>query len=127
MSIETIYLAEMLIACRELRETFKTKDSETFQLHVDFLRSAILDDSVTKNIDNEIKELRAALLKEKKDEATIAFRCGFVVTKALFKFLNSTLELTHEDITGSAYDDLIDIPDIIITEQEVLVDADPLT
>jgi hypothetical protein len=114
-SPETIYLAEIMGAIRELRWCFKDKDIETFSLYVEFLRNAILSDEVIDSIDTETDALKKELEKKGITEHLAEFRLGFLVVRKVFKYLNSSFDLTHEDIIGLGYD-LEGLPDLISVE-----------
>ena len=115
-SPETIYLAEIMGAIRELRWCFKDKDVGTFSLYVEFLRNAILSDDVITSIDKDTEKLKIKLKKENVGEELTEFRLGFLVIRKVFKYLNSSFDLTHEDIIGLGYD-LEGLPDLISLEE----------
>jgi hypothetical protein len=104
-------------AIRELRWCFKDKDIETFSLYVEFLRNAILSDEVIDSIDTETEALKKELVKKGITEHLAEFRLGFLVVRKVFKYLNSSFDLTHEDIIGLGYD-LEGLPDLISVEGE---------
>jgi hypothetical protein len=105
-SLEAIYLSHMLETLRELRFTFKDqKDVETFSLYIEYLKAVTLGDVIQSQMDKEVDKLKLKMTKEKPvpSQTIQTFRCGFLVVKEVMKYLNASLDLTHEDIMGEAY------------------------
>jgi len=127
---ETVYLADCLQAIREMRGTFGNKDVEVFSLFIEFFKSAILDEQALKKIEKDAINLQRVMAKEtpRVSETMKSFRTGFLTVREFYKYLNNTLDLTHEDIIGQAYD-IDELPEEQVTLDEVgdttHVDASP--
>jgi len=103
-SLEAIYLSHILETMKELRWCFKDKDVETFSLYIEYLKSATLGEDIQAKIEGDIKALKKKLKDERVNPPISDFRVGFLVVKEVMKYLNTSLDLTHEDIIGLAYD-----------------------
>ena len=115
-TLEGQYLNFVLETLREIRWCFKDKDVESFSLYIDFLVSSILDEDTEKAIHKQGQEITEKMKADGKGEREIQFRIGFAAVRACMKYLNASLEIMHEDITGLAYstddlpaDDVIDL------------------
>jgi hypothetical protein len=85
---------------------FATKDVEQYDLLISYLEAAVLDDEVTKIIQNERRELTKELTKQQEasggypNNTIIRFRSGFITVKYIFRYLNDILELNSVDIAS---------------------------
>ena len=105
-SLEAIYLSHILETMKELRGCFNDRDVETFSLYIEYLKSATLGEDIRIKIQADAVKLKEEMDKEKPrvDEKIKSFRIGFLVVREVMKYLNASLDLTHEDIIGQAYD-----------------------
>jgi hypothetical protein len=103
-SLEAIYLTHFLQTLSRLQETFWKKDVEVYTLFIEYLRSAVLDEDVCNLINDKMVTLKNKLEEEGSSEEMVKFHMGFLVVKEVMKYLNTSLDLTHEDIIGKAYD-----------------------
>jgi hypothetical protein len=117
-SLEAIYLSHILETMKELRWCFKDKDVETFSLYIEYLKSATLGEMIQSQMDKDISKLKERLKKENVNSPIKDFRVGFLVVKEVMKYLNTSLDLTHEDIIGQAYD-IEDLPEEQITLDQI--------
>lgn len=118
-SLEAIYLSHILETMKELRWCFKDKDVETFSLYIEYLKSATLGEQIQNSMDSDIKKLKAKLKAENVKPPISDFRVGFLVVKEVMKYLNTSLDLTHEDIIGQAYD-IDELPEEQVTLDEIM-------
>lgn len=127
-SLEAIYLSHILETMKELRWCFKDKDVETFSLYIEYLKSATLGEQIQSKMDEDIKKLKDKLKRENVKPPISDFRVGFLVVKEVMKYLNTSLDLTHEDIIGQAYD-IEDLPPLqaeLLTEEDAVAADSPV-
>jgi hypothetical protein len=103
-SLEAIYLAHILQTLSRLQDTFPKKDTEVFSLYIEYVRSVVLNDDISNKIDHNMAALKESLKQKGIDDGMIDFHMGFAVVREVMRYLNTSLDLTHEDIIGKAYD-----------------------
>jgi hypothetical protein len=103
-SLEAIYLTHILQTLSRLQNTFDNGDTNTYSLYIEYLRNAVLDEKVCTEINNKMKTRKAELDSEGVDDGLQKFYLGFLVVREVMQYLNASLDLTHEDIIGRAYD-----------------------
>jgi hypothetical protein len=99
-SKEVIYMNYLLSTLTEARQSFKTGDTQLFNLYCQFLKSSVLNGDTRNIIDKEVLEEEKRLKKIGYDEKYIEFMLGFIIVKHIMAYINDTMELEHEDIVG---------------------------
>lgn len=124
-SKEVLYMNYILTTLTEARQSFKTGDTQTFNLYCQFLKNSILDKNKRDTIDKEMLSEEIKLKKAGYDEKYIEFGIGFIIVREIMGYINETLELSHDDIIGEVgrldddddddddEEDIINIDDIL--------------
>jgi hypothetical protein len=98
-------------------------DGTQFGLQVEFITNLIPNDDIQKRIKSE--QVRLTALYKKQGDLNASIRAGMVAVNEAIRFLVTTFELSHLDITGPATDDMyIVIPEVPSQAHEPEVEAE---